>query len=329
MVRPLRFIEPGLWHHTMNRGRVGREIFLDDEDRERFLLLVEDCTSRWNVWTHAYCLMSTHYHLLFEDKDGRLDRAMRHIDGVYTQWFNRKHQRDGTLMRGRYRSRVVQSEGYVVEVVRYLHMNPVDAGIVERAGDYEWSSHRAYLGQKGLECLRIDDVLELLGLPLGDHAFDFDIFVHESVDADLDARLRAQRWSPILGDEAFIEEFRGRVRDDATLQSVEVPDGRRLAALDLEEVICAALEVFGLSEGELLYGRRGHLNIPRLVTLLACRDRTPARAAAIGKRFFVQPGTVADLARCARELTRTNDVAVACQRELEQRVTEIIRYSTT
>ena len=188
MVRPLRLIEPNLWHHTMNRGQCGREIFWDDEDRERFLDLVGDCGKRWNVWVYAYCLMSNHYHLLLHDEDGRLDRAMRHIDGVYTQWFNRKYRRDGALMRGRYRSRVVQSEQYVVEVVRYLHMNPVDAGLAERAGDYEWSSHRAYLGHEVIGWLRVDEVLGLLGLELGAHGRDFDAFVHEAVDSDLDAQ---------------------------------------------------------------------------------------------------------------------------------------------
>ena len=102
---------------------------MDDEDREQFRSLLEDCAGRWNVWTHAYCLMSTHYHLLLEDQDGRLDRAMRDFDSVYTQTFNRKRNRDGTLMRGRYRSRVVQTESYVVDVVRYIHRNPVHAGI--------------------------------------------------------------------------------------------------------------------------------------------------------------------------------------------------------
>ncbi|MBN1945475.1 MAG: transposase [Bradymonadales bacterium] len=313
----------------MNRGQAGREIFLDDEDRERFLSLLEDCASRWNVWTHAYCLMSTHYHLLLEDEEGRLDRAMRHLDGVYTQTFNRKYNRDGTLMRGRYRSRVVQTEGYVVEVVRYLHMNPVAAGLVEKAGDWEWSSHRAYLGGERLDCLRIDDVLELLGLPFGDHALDFDTFVHQAVDPTLEARLRAQKWSPILGSEPFVEECRNRVRRNPRLQSPGIPDGRKLAALDLEEVIGQAIDVFGLSEDALLRGKRGHRNLQRLVTLLACRDRTPSPAAAIAARFRVESGTIADLARRARELIDTDDAAADCQRELEKRLIETIHQSTT
>ena len=328
MVRALRFIEPGLWHHVMNRGQNGREIFVDDEGRARFLLLLDDCASRWDVQTHAYCLMSTHYHVLVEDEGGRLDRAMKHIDSVYTQWFNRRYGRDGALMRGRYRSRVVQTERYVAEVVRYLHMNPVEAGMVERVGDYEWSSHRAYLGDAALRCLCTETVLEFLGLEPGEHQVGFDAFVHGGVDANLVARLRAQRWSPLLGDEEFVETYRRRVRGEPHLRTTEIPEGRRLAALELEEVIGAALELFGLTEDELLRGRRGHPNIPRLVTLLACRDLTPADAASIGERFAVQPGTVADLAHRARTLVRTDPEASELRAELERRLRMIIHHST-
>ncbi|MBN1945477.1 MAG: hypothetical protein JW797_07340 [Bradymonadales bacterium] len=102
-----------------------------------------------------------------------------------------------------------------------------------------------------------------------------------------------------------------------------------MAALDLEEVIGQAIDVFGLREDALLRGKRGHRNLQRLVTLLACRARTPSPAAVIAERFFVQPGTIADLARRVRELTGRDDAAAACQRELEQRLVEIIHQSTT
>ena len=104
MARPLRIQQRGLWHHAMNRGMERRAIFIDDEDAEAFLSLVGDGGERWGVWCHAACLMSTHYHLLLHDEGGLLSRAMRHIDGVFTQFFNRRRGRDGSLMRGRYRS---------------------------------------------------------------------------------------------------------------------------------------------------------------------------------------------------------------------------------
>ena len=184
MARPLRIIEPGLWHHVMNRGRGGEPIFVDDDDRERFLALLGECWERWGVRTAAYCLMTNHYHALVIDEQSNLSRAMRHVDGVYTQWFNRRSGADGALMRGRYRSRVVQTEGYVGEVVRYIHTNPIEPGLCNRAGEYQWSSHRVYLGLEQRPWCDHGTVLELLGLEVGEHIEAFDVFVHERVDAE-------------------------------------------------------------------------------------------------------------------------------------------------
>ena len=121
----------------MNRGGSGQAVFLCDEDREGFLELVGTCTARWGLDTYALVLMTNHYHLLVHDVRGQLVRAMRHLNGVYTQRFNARHGRDGSLFRGRYRSRVVQEERYLAEVVRYIHFNPVRAKMVSRTGDYE------------------------------------------------------------------------------------------------------------------------------------------------------------------------------------------------
>ena len=114
---------------------------------------------------------------------------MRHVDGVYTQWFNRRHKSDGSLMRGRFRSRVVQEEAYVAEVVRYIHTNPLGPGLAGTAADYRWSSHRVYLGQEKRPwcCHRM--TLELIGFDVGDHVEAFDAFVHERVDPEREEQL--------------------------------------------------------------------------------------------------------------------------------------------
>jgi len=148
MARPLRIAVPNGWHHVMNRGLARRVVFGDDDDRQGFLDLLTQCGRRWEVWASAVVLLPNHYHVVLHDRRGNLSRAMRHLDGVYTQRFNRRHNRDGPLMRGRFRSRLVQEERYLLEVVRYVHSNPVRAGLVARAGDYPWSSHRHYLSQR-------------------------------------------------------------------------------------------------------------------------------------------------------------------------------------
>ena len=144
MARPLRLEFEGAWYHVMNRGAGRRDIFADDSHRERFLELLGALLERFGVETHAYCLMDNHYHLLLHTPEANLSRAMRHLDGVYTQHFNRSTATDGPLFRGRYRSIVVDADQYLLEVSRYIHRNPLDAGIVDNLSDYPWSSYRAY-----------------------------------------------------------------------------------------------------------------------------------------------------------------------------------------
>jgi len=110
MVRPLRIEFEGAWYHVMNRGAARRDVFVSDSQRERFLELLADLVERFGIETHAYCLMGNHYHLLLHTPFGNLGRGMRHLNGVYTQFFNRDQGRDGALFRGRYkRSKGVRS----------------------------------------------------------------------------------------------------------------------------------------------------------------------------------------------------------------------------
>ena len=301
MVRPLRWVEPGLSHHAMNRGLSGGRIFDNDSDREMFLQLLADCGRRWNVWTQAYCLMDTHYHLVLEDAGGQLSRAMRHIDGVYTQHLNRRIGRDGPLMRGRFRSRVVQTECYLQELVRYVHANPVDARIVARAAEYGWSSHRAYLGLERAEWLRTETVRELLGLDSPEQLQWFDEYVHERIDPEVLAALGPKRWSSVLGDKSFLERARAAVRARPELRHREVGEGARLAALDLDAVVEAACEVFKVQRDDLVRGTRGSRNLPRLLSLLACREVTAARVREIGAQFGIREAAVSALASRARK----------------------------
>ena len=120
MVRPLRIQAPGLWHHVMNRGLARGDIFFDAKDREAFLGLLTEVRARWGVRTHAACLMGNHFHLLVEDVQGSVAGWMRDIIGVHTQRLNLRHERDGPLFRGRFRSRLVQEERYLGELVRYI-----------------------------------------------------------------------------------------------------------------------------------------------------------------------------------------------------------------
>ena len=128
MARPLRIEYPGAWYHAMNRGASGRAIFQSDRDRHAFLALFGDIAATFGVEVHAYCLMGNHYHLLLRTPRGNLSRALRHLNGVYTQRYNRTHGTDGPLFRGRFKAVLVDADTYLAALSRYIHLNPVTAG---------------------------------------------------------------------------------------------------------------------------------------------------------------------------------------------------------
>ncbi len=126
----------------MNRGRRGEAIFTGKDDYSAFIDLLQELVEDYNVKIAGYCLMTNHYHLLLQTPDANISRSMRHLSGVYTQRFNRIHHCDGQLFRGRYKSILVDADSYLLELVRYIHRNPLEAGIVENLNRYTWSSHK-------------------------------------------------------------------------------------------------------------------------------------------------------------------------------------------
>ena len=130
----------------MARGNNKQEIFLGDRDRVQFLRNLQHCTSFHNLVIHAYCLMGNHYHLLIETPDGNLSKAMRDINGNYTQWFNSHHEQVGHLFQGRYKAFLVEKDLYFMEVSRYIVNNPVEAGLVDHPQDWQWSNYRSVVG---------------------------------------------------------------------------------------------------------------------------------------------------------------------------------------
>jgi REP element-mobilizing transposase RayT len=144
MARAWRIEYAGALYHVLARGNEGRAIFVDDRDRARFLDLLAEATERFDIAVFAYVLMGNHYHLLLRTRLPNLSKAMQWLGVSYTSRFNRRHRRAGHLFQGRFRSILVQNEGYMLRLSCYIHRNPVRAGLVARLADYRWSSYRAY-----------------------------------------------------------------------------------------------------------------------------------------------------------------------------------------
>ena len=161
MTRPLRIEFPGAIYHVTSRGNARRKIFLDDEDREAFLATAAWVVERFGWVCHAYCLMGNHFHLMIETPAANLSRGMRQLNGVYTQAFNRRHRKLGHLFQGRFKAILVERDSYLLELARYVVLNPLRAKITKQPEAYEWSSYRATLGLDPVPPgLRIDWLLD-------------------------------------------------------------------------------------------------------------------------------------------------------------------------
>ncbi|MES9858337.1 MAG: transposase [Sedimenticola sp.] len=146
MARPLRIEFSGALYHVTSRGDGQEAIYLDDGDRGLFMEVLGEACEQYNWVAHSWCQMTNHYHLLIETPDGNLSKGMRHLNGVYTQHFNRKHQRVGHIFQGRFKAILVEREIYLLELARYIVLNPVRAGMVTGAEHWPWSSYRQTAG---------------------------------------------------------------------------------------------------------------------------------------------------------------------------------------
>lgn len=146
MARPLRIELSGGLYHVTSRGDRREDIYLSDADREAWLVLFAQVCERFNWICHAYCLMTNHYHLVIETPEGNLVKGMRQLNGVYTQIVNRTHGRVGHVFQGRYKAILVEKDSYLLELARYVVLNPVRAGMVSDVGDWPWSSYPMMMG---------------------------------------------------------------------------------------------------------------------------------------------------------------------------------------
>lgn len=213
MARPLRIEYPGAVYHITSRGNARSEIFFDDEDRRSFLKVLDFVVERFEWICHAYCLMSNHYHLLIETPGANLSRGMRQLNGIFTQRFNKRYDRSGHLFQGRYKAILVDKDEYLLEVARYLMLNPVRAGIAKRPEEYLWSSYRAIMGrEKKPGFLTIDELLGRMASNLEDGQKRFKEFIEDGIKnkKSIWEELKGQIY---LGKDSFLEGIRKKMAD--------------------------------------------------------------------------------------------------------------------
>ena len=285
MSRPLRIEYPGAYYHVMNRGRGRQRIYHRREDYEGFLNLLEETHRMWGIRVHAYCLLPNHYHLLIETPQANLSRALRHINGLYTQQYNRVHHTDGPLFRGRYKAILVDAEPYLLQVVRYIHRNPVEARMVTNPKRHRWSSHRYYLGEDHRpEGLVTEEVLGRFHQRRAQAIERYEAFILDGLDEETLRVYSRGNTRAVWGG----LKFRERVRKQSARRKTdyEIPESKRsMERPSLQRIEQIIMKTYGISKEKLRSKQRGFWNEPRNLAIYLGRMVGGYRLVEIGRRW--------------------------------------------
>ena len=186
-----------------------RTYFFADHDYILFLKCLEETTEEYKIDIHAYVLMPNHYHMIVHTPQGNLSKAMKYLNGKYTQKINRKHKIDGSLFRGRYKSILIQEEKYLLELIRYIHRNPYKANLENEIGKYIWSSYKSYMSENNEDgWLKTKTVLIKFSEYDKEAKRKLKQFITQDTDKDLYDRLEGTNWPAILGGKDFKEKIK-------------------------------------------------------------------------------------------------------------------------
>jgi putative transposase len=240
MARKPRIHFPGAVYHVILRGNAGQPVFFSDADRYRFYLYLQYAVERFGCRIHCFCLMPNHIHLVVQTGEIPLSRIMQNISLRYTKWINYTQSRMGHLFQGRYKALLLDADRYLMELVRYIHLNPVRAGMVVSPDEYQWSGHSAYLGREDLTWLTSEWVLSLFSPRSNDACARYAQFVADGIGEtrreEFHTGLQEER---ILGDDSFA---------DKAIMKAEQQRDYRYRIEDIVNVVCRC---YGLSLGQL------------------------------------------------------------------------------
>jgi REP-associated tyrosine transposase len=305
MSRPLRIEYPGAWYHVMNRGRRSESIFSDKQDYVLFVDLLIEVSELWNVQIAAYCLMTNHYHILLQTPEGNVSRCMRHLNSLYTQRYNRRHGYDGPLFRGRYKSILVSDDSHLLQLVRYIHKNPVKAGITNKMQEYPWSSYKGYLSfAKKWNWLYKDYIFDMVTPKKQGRLKDFIAFMQEDDSPEVTRLFSKKKLQSLFGSESFMT----RIKEIFYLEKTkyEVPESKHLAP-EPDVIIGAVCKYYKVAFDDLLISRRGVFNKPRNITIYLLRHIRGDDLNSIKNTFHINAySTVSSIVQKIKRLTKTD-----------------------
>jgi putative transposase len=265
MARPLRIEFEGALYHVLARGNDRRRIYRSETDQERFVSLLAESSARFEVGVQAFVLMGNHFHLLAQTRRANLSRWMHWLMVAYTVYFNRRHRRSGHLLQGRYKSLLVEEGEYLLELSRYLHLNPVRGAVLgqgtpierrKRLRQFVWSSYPGYAGLgKAWPFIEEKLILGELGGPVRGRRRRYRSFVEEGLVREIANPFGAARWQVLLGSESFAQKVLDRMGDHETKREANASlRGAMRRSVRPEEIVGHVAKKYNIIPRRLLVG---------------------------------------------------------------------------
>ena len=250
----------------MNRGAARNIIFHDNKDHQIFINLLLQLHRRYCFEIHAYCLIPNHYHILICIPLPNLSEGMRHLNGLYARYYNKKYKKDGPLFRGRYKAILVDAKNYLLRVSRYIHLNPVKAGLVKHPGKHLWSSFQFYTGRIATpDWLHTEKILSYFGTKQQKNKYS--LFVLEHTDQELETFYRKVKLLPVLGTDLFRKQISQTVLSEMTPLK-EIPDQKKVRTKPSLSKICKIVaQYYQVANSSLFTVKRSQGNLPRKIAI--------------------------------------------------------------
>ena len=309
MARKPRIEIGGALYHVIARGNNRRKIFRSDADYQRFIETLAAQKSKLPFYLYAYCLMPNHFHLLIEMQHDSLGRIMQRVLTTFSHYHNRKYKKIGHLFQGRYKSILCQSDRYLSELVRYIHLNPVRAKIVKRPERFPYSGHRAYLGLDESGLVDTEPVLRHFGASKQRAVEMYQRFVEAEMSSGSQDEYYKATEGRVLGSEEFVENIRHRVGEHTAKRAPE--------PISLDELLAAAVRTSGFEKKELCSNskKRRIVAVKEAVMIIAMERGIRARE--LASALNIDPSTVTRRIDAARSRLVTNEEMAKLRRAVK------------
>lgn len=287
MARQLSIEYEGAFYHTTSRGNERRKIFFSKNDYEKFKEYLSKAQKKYNYRLHCYMLMTNHYHLLIETPDGNISKVMHYLNSSYTNYINRKRNRFGHLFQGRYKAILIDYDSYLLELSRYLHLNPVRAGMVSKPGEYQYSSYKSYISKKKEDIIYRELILSMISKNSATRLRDYKNFVESPLNSELESPLKSVYGGAILGKTQFIKNILDSLKDEI-FKSDEISSKRELQGeWKAEAIIKAVSEYLKVDSTSRIINEKGYRNI----CIYLLKKHTALTNKKIGELFGDMPYT--------------------------------------